>query len=50
MNRRSIRILADLRPDLVLFSHGPPLRDMDALQDLLHAIFMLNGRSRRRMQ
>lgn len=34
MNHRSIRILADLRPDLVLFSHGPALRDMDLLQDI----------------
>jgi hydroxyacylglutathione hydrolase len=32
MNRRAIRILAGLHPELVLFSHGPPLHDMDALQ------------------
>jgi glyoxylase-like metal-dependent hydrolase (beta-lactamase superfamily II) len=30
-NRRSIRLLADLRPEAVLFGHGPPLRNSDAL-------------------
>jgi len=30
-NRRSAKRLAALRPELVLFSHGPPLRDPDAL-------------------
>jgi glyoxylase-like metal-dependent hydrolase (beta-lactamase superfamily II) len=30
-NRASMRRLADLRPELVLFGHGPPLRDPDAL-------------------
>ena len=33
MNRRSIRALAELRPELVLFSHGPPLCDMNLLRD-----------------
>lgn len=33
MNRSSIRVLADLRPELVLFSHGPPLRDVDLLRE-----------------
>jgi hydroxyacylglutathione hydrolase len=28
-NRDSARRLAELRPDLVLFGHGPPLRDTD---------------------
>jgi hydroxyacylglutathione hydrolase len=31
MNRRSIRVLVDLNPTLVLLSHGPPLRDMKLL-------------------
>lgn len=30
-NRASMRRLADLRPALVLFGHGPPLRDPDRL-------------------
>jgi hydroxyacylglutathione hydrolase len=30
-NRASMRRLADLRPELVLFGHGPPLRDPDRL-------------------
>jgi glyoxylase-like metal-dependent hydrolase (beta-lactamase superfamily II) len=29
-NRDSARRLAELRPELVLFGHGPPLRDPDA--------------------
>jgi hydroxyacylglutathione hydrolase len=32
-NRRSIRRLAELRPQLALFGHGPPLRDPDKLAD-----------------
>jgi glyoxylase-like metal-dependent hydrolase (beta-lactamase superfamily II) len=31
-NRRSIRILADLRPSLVCFGHGPPLFETELLQ------------------
>lgn len=31
-NRASIRRLAELRPALVCFGHGPPLRDPDKLQ------------------
>lgn len=30
-NRASMRRLADLRPALAMFGHGPPLRDPDAL-------------------
>jgi glyoxylase-like metal-dependent hydrolase (beta-lactamase superfamily II) len=30
-NRRSIRKLAQLRPSLVCFGHGPVLRDMEQL-------------------
>jgi glyoxylase-like metal-dependent hydrolase (beta-lactamase superfamily II) len=30
-NRRSIRLLAELRPSLVCFGHGPPLREPDLL-------------------
>jgi glyoxylase-like metal-dependent hydrolase (beta-lactamase superfamily II) len=30
-NRAAMRRLAELRPALVLFGHGPPLRDPDAL-------------------
>ena len=31
-NRRSIRILADLRPTVVCFGHGPPLQDVAQLE------------------
>jgi hydroxyacylglutathione hydrolase len=31
-NRRSARLLADLRPLVVCFGHGPPLRDADLLE------------------
>lgn len=31
-NRRSVRILADLRPSLVCFGHGSPLRDLRRLE------------------
>jgi glyoxylase-like metal-dependent hydrolase (beta-lactamase superfamily II) len=31
-NRRSMRLLADLRPSVVCFGHGPPLRDPDELE------------------
>jgi glyoxylase-like metal-dependent hydrolase (beta-lactamase superfamily II) len=29
LNRESAKRLADLRPELVCFGHGPPLRDPD---------------------
>ncbi len=32
-NRRSVRRLAELRPQLALFGHGPPLRDPGRLTD-----------------
>jgi hydroxyacylglutathione hydrolase len=31
-NRQSVRKLLELRPSLVCFGHGPPLRDMKALE------------------
>jgi glyoxylase-like metal-dependent hydrolase (beta-lactamase superfamily II) len=31
-NRRSVQVLAALRPSVACFGHGPPLRDPDALQ------------------
>ncbi len=31
-NRRSIKILWELRPSLVCFGHGPPLRDPEVLE------------------
>ena len=34
-NRRSIRKLVELRPRLMLFGHGPPLRDLAPLEHLL---------------
>ncbi|HEX4131918.1 MAG TPA: MBL fold metallo-hydrolase [Pirellulales bacterium] len=34
-NRRSIRRLADLRPALVCFGHGPPWRDLATLQEFV---------------
>jgi glyoxylase-like metal-dependent hydrolase (beta-lactamase superfamily II) len=33
-NRRSIKRIADLNPSLVLVGHGPPLRDVQQLNDL----------------
>lgn len=33
-NRQSLRRLAELRPELVAFGHGPPLRDPDQLWEL----------------
>ncbi len=35
LNRQSMRRLADLRPALVLFGHGQPLRDPDRLAQAL---------------
>jgi glyoxylase-like metal-dependent hydrolase (beta-lactamase superfamily II) len=32
-NRQSERLLAELEPALVLFGHGPPLRDPEALRN-----------------
>jgi hypothetical protein len=32
-NRESMRLLVGLRPRLVLCGHGPPIRDMRALED-----------------
>ena len=37
-NRRSIRRLAALEPALVVFGHGPPLRDPDALRAFAAAL------------
>lgn len=37
-NRESIRKLAALRPDLVVFGHGPPLRDPDRLSAFAAAL------------
>jgi glyoxylase-like metal-dependent hydrolase (beta-lactamase superfamily II) len=31
-NRRSIRLLAELRPSLICFGHGPPLRQPELLE------------------
>jgi glyoxylase-like metal-dependent hydrolase (beta-lactamase superfamily II) len=31
LNRQSIRLLAMLRPSIVCFGHGPPLRDPEEL-------------------
>lgn len=33
-NRRSIRVLADLKPSLICFGHGPPARDMRKLEEV----------------
>jgi glyoxylase-like metal-dependent hydrolase (beta-lactamase superfamily II) len=35
LNRRSIRLLYDLRPALICFGHGPPLRDLAQLEHLV---------------
>lgn len=35
LNRRSIRILWDLRPSVICFGHGPPLTDMSQLEHLV---------------
>jgi hydroxyacylglutathione hydrolase len=37
-NRDSARRLAELRPDLVLFGHGPPLRDPDRLRRFVDSL------------
>jgi hydroxyacylglutathione hydrolase len=37
-NRDSARRLAALEPELVLFGHGPPLRDPAALEELVDAL------------
>jgi hydroxyacylglutathione hydrolase len=37
-NRDSARRLATLRPDLVLFGHGPPLRDTDRFVGFVEAL------------
>ena len=42
-NRESARRLAELRPALVCFGHGPPLRDPDKLAEFV-------GRPRRRTE
>ena len=34
-NRRSIRKLAALEPELILFGHGPPLKDRSKLEDFV---------------
>lgn len=35
-NRQSIRLLASLRPSVVCFGHGPPLRDPEVLERFVH--------------
>jgi glyoxylase-like metal-dependent hydrolase (beta-lactamase superfamily II) len=37
-NRRSARRLAELEPALVLFGHGPPLRDTNTFVDFVNAL------------
>ena len=37
-NRESARKLAELRPNLVLFGHGPPLRDTDLFVDFVNRL------------
>jgi len=37
-NRESLQRLAELRPEIVGFGHGPPLRDPDALAELVASI------------
>jgi hydroxyacylglutathione hydrolase len=37
-NRDSARRLAELRPELVLFGHGPPLRDGEAFSRFVHRL------------
>ena len=38
LNRRSMRALAELRPALVCFGHGPPSRDLAALEALVSRV------------
>jgi glyoxylase-like metal-dependent hydrolase (beta-lactamase superfamily II) len=40
-NRASMRRLWDLRPSLVCFGHGPPLRDLGALEHFLTRLHVL---------
>jgi glyoxylase-like metal-dependent hydrolase (beta-lactamase superfamily II) len=37
-NRRSIRKLLELRPRVICFGHGPPLRDIAQLEALVERI------------
>jgi glyoxylase-like metal-dependent hydrolase (beta-lactamase superfamily II) len=37
-NRRSLRILWELRPALVCFGHGPPLRDLQPLEQVVQRL------------
>jgi hydroxyacylglutathione hydrolase len=34
-NRRSVRKLIELKPQLVCFGHGPPLRDVERLEEVV---------------
>ncbi len=38
LNRKSMRLLLDLRPDLICFGHGPPRRDRGELERLVAEI------------
>jgi glyoxylase-like metal-dependent hydrolase (beta-lactamase superfamily II) len=43
-NRQSMGKLAQLRPSLVCFGHGPPLRNLESLQSFVEARLSAGGR------
>ena len=45
-NRRSIRRLLDLKPSVVLPGHGPALRDLDEVLELVRAAGATRGNER----
>jgi hydroxyacylglutathione hydrolase len=45
LNRRSIKRLAELRPSLACFGHGPPLRDPALLDDYVARLGQIYGAS-----
>jgi hydroxyacylglutathione hydrolase len=42
-NRRSLRVLVDLRPSVICFGHGPPLYDLKPLEEFLAKIEKWNA-------
>jgi glyoxylase-like metal-dependent hydrolase (beta-lactamase superfamily II) len=49
-NRRSIRLLADLKPNLVCFGHGPPLRNPQLLEVLAARHVRVTGKLAAQLQ
>lgn len=45
LNRKSVRMLWDLRPSVVCFGHGPPLRNMKTLERFMAQLQASGGNS-----